>query len=64
MSIVKRKNRLYRRQRRSGNLDYDMLNALTTDISNTVSYSKFKYYDRLTKKFNDPKTAASTIGQS
>ena len=41
-----------------------MLNGITTDISNTVSYSKFEYYDCLAKKLNDPKTEANTIGQS
>lgn len=37
-----------------------MVNAITTDISNVVNPSKFKYQDRLEKKLNNPKTAAKT----
>ena len=58
-TLIKRKN-LYQRQRRSANLDYNMLNAITTDISNAVNYPKFKYHDRLAKKLNSPKTAAQS----
>ena len=51
---------MYQRQRRSENLDYNMVNAITTDISNVVNPSKFKYQDHLVKKPNNPKTAAKT----
>ena len=30
-TLIKSKNLLYQRQRRSGNLDYNMLNAITRD---------------------------------
>ena len=45
---------------------HNMLNAITTSISNTVNSSKFKYHDRLAKRFNNPKIAVKTdsIGQS
>lgn len=59
-ALIKRKNWLYQRQTRSENLDYNMVNAITTDISNVVNPSKFKYQDRLVKKLNNPKTAAKT----
>ena len=63
-TLIKRKNWLCQRQRRSGNLDYMplryMSNAITTDTSNAVNSSKFKYHDRLAKKFNHPKTATKT----
>ena len=59
-TLIKRKNWLYQRQRRSGNLDYNMLNAITTNKSNAVNSSKFKYHDRLGKKLNNSKTAAKT----
>ena len=59
-TLIKKKNGLYERHRRSGNLDYIMLKAITTDISHTVNPSKFKYHDRLAENLNNPKTAAKT----
>ena len=35
-----------------------MLNAITTDISNAVNSSKFRYHDSLAKRLNDPKAVA------
>lgn len=58
-SVIKRKNWLHQRQRRSGNLD-NMENAIPTNISNAVSSSKFKYQDRLVKKLNSFKTASKS----
>ena len=37
-----------------------MLNAITTNISNAVNSSKFKYHGRLAKELNKPNTAAKT----
>ena len=56
-ALIKRKNCLYQRQRRPGNLNYNMLNVITMDISNVLNSSKSKYYNRLAKKLNDPKIA-------
>ena len=47
---IKRENWLYRRQRRSGESNYNMLNAIATDLSNAVNSSNFQYHDSLTKK--------------
>ena len=44
------------RERKSGSIEYASLNVVTLDISNTVSSSKLKYYERLANKLNDPKT--------
>lgn len=41
-TLIKIKNRLLQRQKRSGNLDYNVLNVITMDISNAVNSSKFK----------------------
>ena len=57
-TLIKRKNWLYYRQKRSGNLHSNML--ITTDISNAVNYSKLRHHYHLAKKLNDPKTAAKT----
>ena len=59
-TLIKMKKWFYQRQRRSGNIDYNMLNAITTDISNAVSSSKFRYHDRLAKRLNGPKVASKT----
>ena len=52
------KNWLFQCKRKSGNLDYASLNAITQDISNAVTSCKLKYHERFTLKFSDPKTAA------
>ena len=49
---------MYQRQKRPGNIDQNMLNAITTDISNAVNSSKFRYHDSLAKRLNDPKAVA------
>ena len=41
-TLIKIKNQLLQRQKRSGNLDYNVLNVITMDISNAVNSSKFK----------------------
>lgn len=61
-ALIKKENWLYQRQRISGNLDDHMLNAITPDILNAVTFSKFKYHDRLTKNLNNIKIAAKTYG--
>ena len=53
-TLIKMKNWLYQRQRRSGNLDYNTLNANTKDISNAVNFSKFRYHNRPARNLNDP----------
>ena len=42
-TLIKRKNRLHQRQRKSGNLDYATLKLIIiTDVSNAVNSSKRK----------------------
>ena len=53
-TLIKMKNWLYQRQRRSGNLDYNTSNANTKDISNAVNFSKFRYHNRPARNLNDP----------
>ena len=57
-TLIRKKNWLYQRLSIFGSLDYNMLNVITTDISNAVISSKFKYHDPLSQKLNNPKTAA------
>ena len=52
LTLIKRKNWLYQTQRKSGNLDYATLNAITTDISNANKC--------FTKKLSDPRTTTKT----
>ena len=58
--LIHRKNSLYLKHRKSGNIDYPSLNAFTLDISNAIRSSKLKYHERLANKVNDPKTAPKT----
>ena len=55
--MIHRKNSLYQRERKFGSI-YTSLNALTLDISNAISSSK--YHERLANKVNDPKIACRT----
>ena len=58
--LIRMKNSLYQRQRKSGSIDYTSLNSLTLDISNATGSSKSKYHECLVNKLNDPKTAPKT----
>ena len=58
--MIKRKNWQFQSQRKSGNLEFTILNLLTQDISNAITSSKLKYYESLANKLNDPKTAPKT----
>ena len=59
-TLIKRKNRLFQRQRKSGNLDHASLNSVTQDLSNPVNSSKLKYHERLALRLHNPKTAPKT----
>ena len=61
IKLIKRKNWLFQCQRKSGNLDYASLNAITQDISNPVTSSKLKYHERFTLKLSDPKTVKNLL---
>ena len=52
---------LFQSQRKSCNLDFVILNSLTQDISDAVTSSKLKYYERLANKLNGPKTAPKNL---
>ena len=51
---------MYQKQRRSGNLDYTMLNVIMMGISGAVNSAKFQYHDYFAKKLNNPKATAKT----
>ena len=59
-SSIKRENWLYRRQKRSGGSNYNILNATATDLSNAVNSFNFQYHESLTKKIKNPKRSAKT----
>ena len=52
-SLINKKNAFYRSQRKSINFDYTTLDAMTIEVSNAISISKTKYYERLAIKLND-----------
>ena len=45
-TLIKMKNWSYQRQRRSESLDYNILNAITKNISSVVNSSEYEYHDR------------------
>ena len=53
-SLIKKKNAFYHSQRKSINFDYTILDAMTLEVSNAISMSKTKYYERLASKLNEP----------
>ena len=56
---IDKKNQLYRRYLQGGKLfsDLEVVNDLTICINEMILASKNCYYDRLSKKLNDPKTS-------
>ena len=58
---IKRKNCLFKCQRKFGNFDYASLNSITQDVTTAISSSELKYHERLALKLNDPKTAPKTL---
>ena len=58
--MIKRKNWLFKSQRKSSKLDFAVLNLLTQDMQDAITSSKLKYYEGLANKLNDPKTAPKT----
>ena len=58
--MIKKKNAFYGSQGRCVNFDYTTLDAMTLEVSNAMSISTTKYYERLAIKLNDPQTASKT----
>ena len=54
---------LFQSQRKSCNLDFAILNSFTQDISDAITSSKLKYYERLANKLNDLKTAPKSYSK-
>ena len=52
--MIKRKNGLFQKQRRSNNLDLSILNSFTQDMSDTITSSKLNYYECPSKKLIIP----------
>ena len=57
---IKKKNWLFQSQRKSFKVDFAVLNLLTQDISDAITYSKLKYYESLANKLNEAKTDPKT----
>ena len=52
--LIEGKNWLFQSPKKSGNLQFAILNSLTGDISNAITSSKVIYHERLSK--NSSKT--------
>ena len=59
--MIKRKHWQFQSQRKSGTLEFTILNSLTQDILNAITSSKLKYYERLANKLNDPKNSSKNV---
>ena len=51
-TLFKKRNWLYQRQKISDNLDYNMQNAIATDMFDAVNSSKLKYQKHVAKELN------------
>ena len=58
--MINRKDQLFQSKRKSASTDYETLNLLTLNISNTIISSTLKCHERLLNKPNDPKTGQKT----
>ena len=58
--LIKKKKTIFQKQRESNTIDHAILSDITLELSNTISFSKAKYHERLAIKLNDPKTAPKT----
>ena len=55
-----RGNDFYRSHRKSINFDYTTIDAMALDVSNSISVSKTKYFDRLAINLEDCQSAPKT----
>ena len=62
--MIKRKNWVFKSQRKSFDLEFAILHSLTQDISGATASSKLKCHERLANKLNDPKKAPKTFVNS
>ena len=58
--IKKKKDIYYKEQKESNKCDLVILNDITIELSNAISFSRDKYHERLAVKLSDPKTAPKT----
>ena len=58
--IKKKKEIYYKEQKESNKCDLVILNDITIELSNAISFSRDKYHERLAVKLSDPKTAPKT----
>ena len=62
--VMKRKNWLFQSQRKSCNFDFEISTLLTQDISDAITSSKLKYYERLANNLNDPNSPKNLLRNS
>ena len=55
--LINKKKTIFRKQKESNKVDHAILSNITLELSNTITFSKAKYHERLTIKLNDTKTA-------
>ena len=58
--LIKRKNLIYRTQRKNNDFDIGIMSKLSEDLTNAITNSKLAYYRRIASKLNDPSTAPKT----
>ena len=59
-SLIKKKNAFYGSQGKCVNFHCTTLAAMTLEVSNAISISTTKYYERVAIKLNDSQTASKT----
>ena len=58
--LIKTKKAVFQKQKGSNAVDHVILTDITLELSNAISFSKYKYHERLAIKLNDPKTTPKT----
>ena len=58
--LINKKKAIFRKQKESSTVDHAILSNITLELSNAITFSKAKYYERLAIKLNYPKTAPKT----
>ena len=59
--LINKKKAIFQKQKESSTVNHAILSNITLELSNAISFSKAKYYERLALKLNDPKTAPKTF---
>ena len=59
--LIKKKKAIFQKQKECHRVNHAVLSDITLELSNAISFSKAKYYERLAIKLNDPKITTNLL---